>query len=304
MVVPDRSSSVRRFRVSRKALYFGLGSIGLVFLFLIGGIVHYGMFVGKVQENRDLRGENLELRNQLVDLHQKVSSIQAVLDRVERFDAKLRAITQLHDPKRHLAMGAYSATNPSDQFAEGLEGVDPLVRAIADNPHMAISLIGQNLEELASEAEKREGSIRQLETYLRGQKVRLASTPSIWPAHGWVTSGFGIRVDPYTGKRAMHRGLDVANQIGVPVIASARGVVTFRGVDGGFGKVLVVDHGYGIRTRYGHLDEFKVQLGEHVERGSEIGTIGNSGRSTGPHLHYEVEVNGICENPKNFILEE
>jgi len=182
--------------------------------------------------------------------------------------------------------------------------VPPLVRAIGENPHLAVNLLGKRLDELASEAEKREGSIRQLETYLRGQKARLASTPSIWPARGWVTSDFGTRLDPYTGKRTMHRGVDIANQPGVPVIAPAKAVVTFASVSGGFGKMLVLDHGYGIRTRYGHLNEFKVAVGDHIERGEIIGTIGNSGRSTGPHLHYEVEVNGICENPKSYMLDD
>jgi murein DD-endopeptidase MepM/ murein hydrolase activator NlpD len=214
------------------------------------------------------------------------------------------AITQLSDPKRHLALGPFDARGSASGTIEGAEGVDPLVRAIGENPQMAIGLLGQRLDELVSEAEKREGSIRQLETFLRGQKARLASTPSIWPSRGWVTSGFGTRVDPYTGKRTMHRGVDIANQPGVPVIAPARGVVTFRGTSGGFGKVIVLDHGYGIRSRYGHLEEYKVQLGDHLDRGDIVGTIGNTGRSTGPHLHYEVEVNGIAENPKNYILED
>ena len=119
-----------------------------------------------------------------------------------------------------------------------------------------------------------------------------------------MTSGFGTRVDPYTGKRTMHRGIDIANQPGVSVMAPARGVVTFRANSGGFGKVIVIDHGYGIRSRFGHLGEYKVQLGDHVDRGDIIGTIGNTGRSTGPHLHYEVEINGLCENPRNYILED
>ena len=94
------------------------------------------------------------------------------------------------------------------------------------------------------------------------------------------------------------------NQPGIPVMATAKGVVTFASTSGGYGNMLVIDHGYGIRTRYGHLSQFKVHVGDHVERGEIVGNIGNTGRSTGPHLHYEVEVNGVCENPKNYMLDD
>jgi len=182
--------------------------------------------------------------------------------------------------------------------------IDPVVMAISERPQMAIGLLGRRLDELIAEAERREGSIRQLETFLRGQKVRLASTPSIWPARGWLTSSFGTRIDPYTGKSTMHRGIDIANQEGVPVMAPARGVVTFAGNSGGFGNVIVIDHGYGMRTRFGHLSEIAISVGDRVDRGDRIGRIGNTGRSTGPHLHYEVEINGVAENPMNYILED
>lgn len=291
-------------RVSRTTLW----SFAVVLVLLVGalvaGSVYYWSVIEKLRENEQLRRQNLGLRNDLVTLHEKVASIQTTIDRIQRFDTKLRAITQLNDPKRHLALGPFDARLPGAASLEGAEGVNPLVRAIGENPHMAVNLIGQRLNEMATQAERREGSIRQLEAYLRGQKARLASTPSVWPSRGWVTSGFGTRVDPYTGKRTMHRGVDIANQPGVPVIAPARGVVTFRGNSGGFGKVIVLDHGYGIRTRYAHLEEYKVGIGDHVDRGDIIGTIGNTGRSTGPHLHYEVEVNGVCENPRNYILED
>ena len=304
MVVPDRSSRVRRMRVSKRTLWgvvcFLLALAGAIF----ASALHYFSIVDQVRENSHLRRQNLELRNKLVNLHNKVASIQSILDRVQRFDTKLRAITQLSDPKRHLALGPYASNTSGEGVFDSDGAVDPLVQAIGENPHLAVRLIGDRLDEVASEVEKREGSIRELETYLRGQKARLASTPSIWPARGWVTSGFGTRHDPYTGKRVMHRGLDIANQPGMPVVAPARGVVVFNGTSGGFGKVIVLDHGYGVRTRFGHLEESKVHIGDHVDRGDIIGNIGNTGRSTGPHLHFEVEVNGICENPRNYILDD
>ena len=126
----------------------------------------------------------------------------------------------------------------------------------------------------------------------------------MWPARGWVTSDFGIRLDPYTAERVMHKGLDIANSFGAPVMAPADGVVIFAGTEGGYGKVVVIDHGYGVKTRFGHLSKLEVKTGDRVKRGQVVGAVGNTGRSTGPHLHYEVRVNGIPENPRKFILEE
>jgi murein DD-endopeptidase MepM/ murein hydrolase activator NlpD len=110
-------------------------------------------------------------------------------------------------------------------------------------------------------------------------------------------------MDPYTGERRMHEGLDVATPHGQPVQTPSDGTIVFVGTEGGYGKVLVVDHGYGVKTRYGHLSEIFVGLGDRVLRGEKIAAVGNTGRSTGPHLHYEVRVNGIPENPRKFILE-
>jgi murein DD-endopeptidase MepM/ murein hydrolase activator NlpD len=102
----------------------------------------------------------------------------------------------------------------------------------------------------------------------------------------------------------MHEGLDIAAPHGKEVVAPSDGVIIFAGLEGGYGNVLVIDHGYGVKTRYGHLSKLEVKTGDHVKRGQVVGAVGNTGRSTGPHLHYEVRVNGIPENPRKFILEE
>ena len=119
-----------------------------------------------------------------------------------------------------------------------------------------------------------------------------------------MTSDFGSRLDPYTSERVMHAGLDIAGPHGKDVIAPSDGTVVFAGLEGGYGNVLVIDHGYGIKTRYGHLASIRVKPGDKIKRGQEIANIGNTGRSTGPHLHYEVRVNGIAQNPRKFILDD
>jgi murein DD-endopeptidase MepM/ murein hydrolase activator NlpD len=303
MIVPDRSSSVRRLRVAESTILGAVSVLAVIFIIFLVGSVRYYYVSDQLNENNVLRQQNTELKKQLVQVNEKVAGVQNLLDRVQRFDTKLRAITQLHDPKRHLALGPFDIRS-SESGLEEIGAVDPLVKAIGENPQRSIALLGQHLDDITKQAEKLEGNLRQLETFMVGQKTRLSSTPSIWPARGWLTSGFGVRMDPYTGKPTMHSGIDVANQPGAQVLATANGVIAFCGNSGGFGLEVVIDHGFGLRTRYGHLSDAQVRLGDHVERGEAVGKIGNSGRSTGPHLHYEVEVNGLNEDPKNYILED
>jgi murein DD-endopeptidase MepM/ murein hydrolase activator NlpD len=300
MVVPDRDSHIRRYRVSTRWLVRGGVALGLFVVALVGAGFHYAHVLDHVAENQLLRDENTQLRTQLRLVQEKIAHIDETLDRVERFDQKLRAITALEDSERGLAIGpldgpaATESAHPPEQASAVEAGIG------GGEPHEAID---DRLESLVEEAARNERSLAELHRYFEDQRSLLASTPSIWPARGWVTSDFGLRVDPYTADRVMHRGMDIANRPGTPVIAPADGVVVFAGSEGGYGKVLVLDHGYGVKTRYGHLSEFGVKLGERVGRGQKIGAVGNTGRSTGPHLHYEVRVNGIPENPRKFLLE-
>ncbi|TYT73224.1 M23 family metallopeptidase [Desulfobotulus mexicanus] len=138
---------------------------------------------------------------------------------------------------------------------------------------------------------------------LEDQRNLLAVTPAIRPADGWVTSRFGYRTSPFTGKREFHSGLDIANRPGTPVLATAEGVVSFAGDRGAIGIVVNIDHGHGLVTRYGHLQKALVKSGQRVSRGEVIGKMGNTGRSTGPHVHYEVRLNGVPVNPVKYILD-
>lgn len=300
MLVPDRDSHVRKLRLSHKALVRAGAGAAVAVLILLGAAVHYGHVVSRIGENDLLRDENAQLRAQLQLVQEKVAHINETLDRVERFDQKLRAITSLSDPERNLAIGpvdppggsgpgAGSADAPGSIVPAGLGGTDPGLE--------------DRLDSLVDEATRNERSLAELHRYFEEQRSLLASTPSIWPARGWVTSDFGVRLDPYTAERAMHKGLDIANSPGTPVLAPADGVVVFAGTESGYGNVLVVDHGYGVKTRYAHLSVLDVRLGDKVKRGQRVAAIGNTGRSTGPHLHYEVRVNGLPENPRKFILE-
>jgi len=289
LLVPDRDSSTRRYRISHRMVVGALAGVVVGAVALVGLGIHYALLLDRARENRLLRDENAQLRSQLLHVREKVAQIDETLDRIERFDQKLRALTSLND-ERGLAIGP-------------LEGPGEVTRETSRSVGRNGDLLGDRLEALVEQAAHSERSLAELQRYFEEQRSFLASVPSIWPARGWVTSDFGTRLDPYTAKRVMHQGIDIANRHGAPVVAPADGVVVFAGTEGAYGKVLVIDHGFGIKTRFAHLSEFHVQRGDSVKRGQKIGAIGNTGRSTGPHLHYEVRVNGISENPRKFILE-
>jgi murein DD-endopeptidase MepM/ murein hydrolase activator NlpD len=149
-----------------------------------------------------------------------------------------------------------------------------------------------------------EVDIQDLASTLLDQKDYLLSMPTLKPSNGWYTSGFGMRSSPYTGLPTMHEGLDIANHYGQPIIAPAEGIISFAGARPGYGKLITIDHGYGLQTQYGHISKFYVKEGDRVRRGQKISAVGNTGRSTGPHLHYEVRVNGIPVDPYFYILND
>ncbi len=137
---------------------------------------------------------------------------------------------------------------------------------------------------------------------LEKKRNLLASTPSIKPVDGWITSKFGYRKSPFTGKRTFHSGLDISNKVGTKIITTANGKVSYAAPKIHFGNLVIIDHGYGRTTKYGHLQKILVKRGQKVKRGEVIALLGNTGKSTGPHVHYEVRINGAPANPLKYIL--
>ncbi len=147
--------------------------------------------------------------------------------------------------------------------------------------------------------------VARLNGYVRlWEAKRVNATPNIKPTRGWFTSRFGYRGDPFTGKPDMHYGLDMAAAPGTPVMAPADGVVSYVGYESGYGKIVAIDHGFGVRTRYAHNSQIYVELGQKIKRRDVISAVGTTGRSSGPHLHYEVRVNDVPVDPINYILNE
>ena len=209
---------------------------------------------------------------------------------MRQFDAKLRVITNLEQAggrEQYIGIGGPGGKSAFDY---------------GKKRDMLVQRMHSDIENIQIEAAVQEESFNELVEFLEDKKSLLASTPSVWPVRGWITSGFGRRVSPFTGTYKDHEGLDIATRMGTPIIAPADGRVTYVGVESGYGKLLVIDHGYGVMTRYGHNSKIFTKVGEEIKRGQKIAAVGSTGRSTGPHVHYEVRVNGVPVNPKNYIL--
>jgi murein DD-endopeptidase MepM/ murein hydrolase activator NlpD len=169
--------------------------------------------------------------------------------------------------------------------------------------HEAIQTVSQGIEWLNKEATNQEQILQDLSQAAEQKSSRWSATPSIWPVKGWITSGFGPRISPFTEKPTWHDGLDISAAANAPVQAPAQGRVTSVGFDSKLGNMVKLDHGFGIETLYGHLAKALVKEGQRVKRGDVVGLVGSTGLATGPHLHYMVKVNGQALDPNKYILD-
>lgn len=234
-------------------------------------------------------------RRQIQGFAEQINGLKDHLARLDEFEKRIKIIANLEESAGEQdSIFGVGGSMPEDLDA-GIELTrkhDGLLR----NMHEQVDQL--NLLSLDKE--------KQFDTLLKQLEYQsniLASTPTIRPAEGSITSSFGYRKSPFTGCREMHKGLDIANRAGTPIIAPANGVVSFAGARGSLGNIIILDHGHGIMTRYAHTRKTLKLMGEQVKRGDVIAEIGNTGRSSGPHLHYEVCINGVPVNPEKFIME-
>lgn len=321
IVVSDETAPVRRFEIPKVWVRRGVIAAG------VAGFLGLAMVVDYVRVRIDnfeldgLRKETAERRAQVAEFQKKLEGVDLKLAQLHEFERKIRIIANI--PGSAAAGGAEVTPvdsqaeeavempggegGPEDPFPADLDALPPHSRvprtSDSDDVGKRVSLLRQAAETLGVVAEGQTASLADLVNGLEGKADLLASSPSIWPAKGWLTSRYGYRVSPFTNKPQFHAGLDIAGAPGTPVIAPARGRVTFVGKRGPMGNSIVIDHGHGVRTQYGHNDTLRVKLGQVVERGEVIATLGSTGRSTGPHLHYVIEVQGRTKDPLDFIFD-
>jgi murein DD-endopeptidase MepM/ murein hydrolase activator NlpD len=250
---------------------------------------------GLYSSQRSLELENASYRAATAELSGQIQSLQtAITDLGARaaLDPSLaRAMETLPAFVKSRAMGGGGGT-AAKQDATYTNALTALA-----NPEDTFGLLRTLLEGLESRL-----SIVQRNVERRNALAN--ATPSIWPAHGWLSSTMGRRTDPMTGGADYHPGLDIAGERGQAVYATADGVVTHAGRQGAYGNLIVIDHGFGLETRYGHLSGFQVGQGDRVQRGDQIGRLGATGRATGTHLHYEVLANGRLLNPLRLLTQQ
>ncbi len=320
MILPNPTSKAYRFSVSKKQVKIALSCGAAAAVLLVVFLVQYFYMVGNIWELTLLRKETSVQKSKIEFFSQSVDGLKTQLDRLKEFDIKLRMITDLNvpaDANRYLGVGGDPAatqgvptgTLPALSGVSGGAGgtEDPIEPSIETNaysePHTEmIRELEEDLATLRVLAAKQEQSFQELTEGIEHRRAKWASTPSIWPVKGWVTSGFGPRLSPFTGQPAMHRGVDISVPENTPFVAPANGIITLAGWDGGLGNAIKIDHGYGYQTVYGHLNKILVRHGQRVKRGDVIGLVGSTGLSTGPHLHYQVSVNSAPTNPFRYVL--
>jgi len=237
-----------------------------------------------------LEVENTSYRAATESLTSQLQSLQATVDdlgaRSQLDPDAAKAMEKLPGTLKMRAVGGGGAgpVIPSALFAPSLSSPEDTFGVLRD----LLKGLERHLSLVKKDVEHRE--------------ALAAATPSIWPTQGWLTAGYGMRSDPFTGRPDFHPGLDISTDKGHPVYATAEGTVASTSWAGPYGNLIILDHGFGIATRYGHLSRFAVQPGRRVARGELIGYIGSTGRATGPHLHYEVTVNGRLINPLQLLF--
>ena len=287
ILVADRSTGVvRRVTVSLRALLaVSAGVLAVPVVLGIGARASVSADLSRLQAtNASLELENQSYRAATGQLANQIASLQTVLsdlgDKSQLDPATTQAINKLPAIVKNRAMGG----SPS-----GPETAKTLLTMLT-SPDSTFGVLRTVLDSL-------ENRLRLVRTDMSRVEALAHATPSIWPAVGWLTDGFGTRTNPVTGNQATHEGLDISGDKGDPVFAAASGTVQTAGWSGDFGNLVVVTHEFGLVTRYAHLSKITVKPGDAVNRGQVIGQVGSTGRSTGPHLHYEVWANGRPINP-------
>ncbi|PYR75239.1 MAG: hypothetical protein DMF86_15910 [Acidobacteria bacterium] len=288
IVVADRRTGVvRRVTLSlRPTLAVVTTILALPILIGLGARWSAKAAIADLQTtNAALRVENANYRQATGQLSDQIAALQTAVDDIGQRavvdpDAG-RAMEKLPAVVKSRAMGGAPAVALGSMLGE--TGPEAALGVL----HDLLGVIGSRLESVRTGVERRE--------------ALAAATPSIWPVAGWLSSSYGRRRDPFTGSRDFHPGLDISAEYGEPVLATGDAAVTGAGLNGSYGNMVILDHGFGILTKYGHLSRIAVQVGSRVTRGDVIGYVGSTGRSTGAHLHYEVWMNGRLTNPMQLL---
>jgi len=294
VLIADRSSGVvRRLTVSLRAVTLVATTVIVLPLLIgLGARWRTGLERHQLQTmNRALQIENGNYRETTGELTSQIESLEDVIDelgaRSALDPAQARAMAKLPAVVKARAAGGTAQTNAA---------ISNVISTSFASPEDTFGVLRTLLQGL-------ENRLRNVRKDVERQEALAAATPSIWPAHGWLTGTFGGRSDPFTGEPGFHQGLDISTEKGQPVFATADGQVESASYTGDYGNLIVLRHDFGLATRYGHLSAFNVKPGDAIHRGDVIGFVGSTGRSTGAHVHYEILANGKLINPLQLLTQ-
>jgi murein DD-endopeptidase MepM/ murein hydrolase activator NlpD len=302
MLVPE-SGAIKNYRINRRLIT--TCAIALVSLTVFGSWGLYGLYnINNLKTDLKDTRHQLELARTLHDqevnrLHDQVSAEQRKMSLYARTLGQMQArILRLDSLGEKLVK---VSSLDKKEFDFGLQPAFGGPRLVQASLAGKIGL-SDHMQHISTRLSNLDTQLAAIDYLLQGDRIEKNAKPHAWPSEGgWLSSRFGMRTDPFTGERAAHRGVDIANRFGAPVLSTSRGVVTFAGKMKDFGYMVDIEHGYGYKTRYGHLASLAVKVGDEVSDSQLVGRVGSSGRSTGPHLHYEVHRNGKSLNPATFL---
>ncbi|MGD9368027.1 MAG: M23 family metallopeptidase [Desulfobacteraceae bacterium] len=301
LFIDDRGNPVRESLISKRSIRL-LAAITFILLGLLAaGSYRYinmqkaladkeGLLAKIEQQTSAIESQRSQIQSFAKDINMLKGSIKAL----NEFETKIRIMANLEHKADQASLFAVGGSMPDD--------LDPNLPLSQDHDRL-VREMHNHMEQVQQASSVQENSFELLLKSLKSKRNLLAATPSLRPTKGWFSSNFGYRVSPFTGRKELHKGLDIATREGTPIIAPADGVVTYSGKKWLIGNMITIDHGYGMVTRYGHISKLIKKKGNRVKRGEVIALVGNTGRSTGPHLHYEVRLNGVPVNPVKYILD-
>lgn len=303
-LVPHSAGPVAEWSTTSRTIQVCCVALILVFLSLTVFAARYAQMVAHLHELRDLRLLTQMQDEQLRVLSESTAQLQARLAELARLDGELRQMLRLEasPPSVDVLLAATRSFSVA-----GAPVADSGLTQLSATMAVETSLLAmaghlsESLEVLREEMEYRISSLDSLRVAAAEKLAYEAARPSIWPTQGRVTSRYGYRIAPFSGARQMHPGIDIAAPVGTPVVVTGDGRVVFTGWRSDLGNVVMIDHGYGFETLYGHVAKIAVAVGDRVRKGQVIAYVGSTGRSTGPHLHYEVHVRGSHVNPAPYL---
>ncbi len=308
-----------RLKIPKFAIKHGLIWGGILLVLQIGIVTHYVYQWNQLSELENVKQELTVSRTKTSNFSTEVEGMKKRMLTLETLNRKLQTMFGLEPSEiQGLSEGQQGQGGeelPYDHQEDGGQGIggeEPMGEPVSgEGPASAVSIANRKISKiqtglnwLGQQSKVEKDILDELSKVAEKKATQWAHTPSIWPVKGSITSRFGPRVSPFTGKKTLHAGLDIGARKGTSIFAPASGKVVVAAYDGRMGKFIRVDHGYGIETTYGHLSKILVKYGDRVQRGDLIGLVGSTGKfSTGPHLHYQIAVNDKVVNPVDYILD-